>query len=303
MISSPTYSLLVPCFNAEKYISKFEKEISKLTSQFDEIIFYDDGSTDNTLGLLQKTKFKVVDGRVNHGPGYARNRLADLAKGDYIHFHDIDDEFNSDFLSLVKNNIEPTSPDVVIGYADWVDSDSRNTLIKWRYSQFELSKEPLSYLIANPVGIINCTFKKTAFKKINGFNEALKCWEDSDLNIRLAASGASFSVIAEVIAISIRHNNGISRNQQWCWACRLKFLRIYLHEYSKLVNTSVFVQELIKVKNAFINMGQYHLLQEIITLNQQFSLGINVKKLLTLYYINKIIPSSIIKKILSFRHL
>ena len=232
-------SLLVPCYNAAAYANKFITHLSTLSLPFTEVIFYDDASTDNTAELLLAQGFRVIKGETNRGPGYARNQLAKVAACPYIHFHDIDDEFNPLFLNLVNKQLSQTPADVVLGQADWVNAENRAVIIKWRYDIAELVKEPLAYFIANPLGIINTVYKKEAFLKVNGFSEAIKCWEDADLHVRLAADGAVFTVIDEILAYSLRHNTGISNNQKWCWGCRLKFLKSYLAAFDKSYATVI----------------------------------------------------------------
>jgi len=225
-----TFSLLVPCYNAEKYVNNFIDNISKLSKPFNEVIFYDDASTDKTAELLQFKGLNVIRGKTNRGPGYARNRLAEAAHGDYIHFHDIDDEINPLFLDLVNKQNNPVEADVILGNSDWIDSETRKTTISWRYTETEIVPDPLSYFISHPLGIINTVYKKDAFLKINGFNEILHCWEDADLHIRLAMAGATFSVIDTVLAYSIRHTDGISKDQGGCWNCRMNYLEKYQQE-------------------------------------------------------------------------
>ena len=228
-----SYSLLVPCYNAAKYAHKFIDNLSALTKAFDEVIFYDDASTDDTVKLLSSRGCEVVKGQINKGPGYARNQLAGKAKGDYIHFHDIDDEFNPLFLELIDHQLTKNPVDVVIGYADWVDETTRNTIIQWKYNEAGIMKDPTGYFIANPLGVINTVCRKAIFQQVSGFNEDIKCWEDADLQVRLAVAEAQYSVIDQVIAISVRHNNGISQNQARCWACRVKFLEEYKIQLDK----------------------------------------------------------------------
>lgn len=265
----PTYSLLVPCYNAEAYINSFMESISKLNKAFDEVIFYDDASTDDTFKILTAKGCTVIKSTINKGPGYSRNRLAEKASGEWLHFHDIDDSFNPDFLNLINQQLEIKPADVVLGNADWVDRSTLKMIIKWQYDEFELLADPLAYFIANPLGIINTIYKKDVFIAIGGFNEHIKCWEDADLHVRLAASGAKFAVINQVIAYSLRHNNGISNNQQWCWECRLKFLETYIKtlnkkyrpvlgiEFEKAAYSLFHYNKRRKAKAAFYNSRKY----------------------------------------------
>ena len=227
------FSLLVPCYNAEKYIDSFLGNFSKLSMPFDEVIFYDDASTDQTAQIIKSRGYQLIAGETNKGPGFARNRLAEAAQGDYIHFHDIDDEINPAFLELMNKKISLVKSDVIIGHADWIDSKTRQTVISWQYNEAEILQDAVAYFVSHPLGIINTLYKRTVFIKVRGFDERLHCWEDADLHVRLAWAGATFSVIDEVLAYSIRHNNGISKNQAACWNCRMNYLEKYQQELNK----------------------------------------------------------------------
>jgi glycosyltransferase involved in cell wall biosynthesis len=294
------HSLLVPVYNAEEYIGLFINHISNLKVSFDEIIFYDDASTDRTAEIIKNKGFRLIEGKINQGPGYARNRLAEQAKGDYIHFHDIDDEFTANFLVLINKSMKEKKSDVIFGNADWINNENREVIIKWRYDSNELNKNPLEYFISHPLGIINVVYKRVVFLSIKGFDENLRCWEDADLHVKLAAQGARFTHINETMAYSLRHKNGISKNQNWCWKCRLKFLTKYLEEYTHLVDRKIFSKEVINVKNYFIIDGSFESLGEIILLNKRYGLQLDLKKMKTIHYMNKFLPSSILKKIVQF---
>jgi len=295
-----TYSLLVPCYNAAAYTDGFIKHISELNKPFDEVIFYDDASNDTTVQILTDAGFDVIQGKINKGPGYARNRLAEKAKSGYIHFHDIDDEFNPAFLNLVNHKINNAEPDVVFGNADWIDAVTRDKIIQWRYSAGEVEENALSYFVSHPLGVINTVYKREAFLSVGGFDENIKCWEDADLHVKLAAAGCSFTFINEVLAYSLRHSNGISKDQLWCWGCRLKFIERYLTEYPQL-NKTVFELELKKVQNAFVITGEFKQLSRIIRLKKKYRLALNTNKIAVLYYLNKLFSSSFILRMLRLK--
>ncbi|RZL68601.1 MAG: glycosyltransferase family 2 protein [Pedobacter sp.] len=291
------YSLLVPVYNAEAYIAAFLEEIKLLRKPFDEIIFYDDASTDATASLLASSGFHVILGKINKGPGYARNRLAEAAQGKYIHFHDVDDRFNPLFLNLLDQPLKNQSYDVILGNSDWLDSNTNNAILRWRYSIDAINKDPLKYFIQHPLGIINTIYKRAKFISTGGFDEQLKCWEDADLHVKLASQHATFAYIDEVLAYSIRHNNGISNNQIACWGCRLKFLALYLAKFESRLYREVIKEEVIKVKNNFLILGAYKELKKIAAVNKEYDLNINLTKSICFYYADNIIPHFILVKL------
>ncbi|MDX2197215.1 MAG: glycosyltransferase family A protein [Cytophagales bacterium] len=221
-------ALLVPCYNASKYVNTFIIHLKSLNFSFAEIIFYDDASTDNTSILLESAGYKVIKGALNQGPGYARNRLAEAAASQYIHFHDIDDEFHPDFFdefisSITKNPLQ----DVYVADAEWINSSNRNLIIKFEYKNEAYLINDKQYIINHPMGIINVVYKKVVFDEVGGFNEKYKCWEDTDLHVRMMLKGYKFYFLERVLAYSLRHEEGISKNQQYCWQCRLLMLISY----------------------------------------------------------------------------
>jgi len=244
-------ALLVPCFNASKYIDSFLKHIGNLG--FDEVIFYNDGSTDNTLELLENSGAAYISSPVNHGPGFGRNRLAENATCEYIHFHDIDDKFNPDFIYLIQEQLAQ-SPDVIVGNADWVIEATGATEIRWRYNAVEASADPLAYFIEHPLGIINTVYKRGSFLAAGGFNEKIKCWEDSDLHVTLASKGNKFAFTDSVLAYSMRHTNGVSSDQTWCWQCRFKFLQEYLAKFPAKYTPTILI-EIARCAQIFYDTG------------------------------------------------
>lgn len=91
-------SVIIATYNCEKYI---ERSILSIFNQYYknlEIILYDDGSTDNTFKLAEKTFEKininnvvVIKGRENRGCGYARKQAIQKAQGEFLAIQDGDD--------------------------------------------------------------------------------------------------------------------------------------------------------------------------------------------------------------------
>jgi len=224
-------SLLIPCHNAAQYLPRLWETVQAQTVPFDEIICYDDGSTDNTAEVVRLLGLKLIQGEPRRGVAFARNQLALAATSTWIHFHDADDILDPGYLEHSKSQIRDDI-DVVVCSADWIDETYRNLMIARRYSQQELDTDPVRSALTNPIGIISCLYRKDRFLAINGFNESLACWEDGDLHVRLAANGARFAVVDEVLSFSLRHNRGLSSDQLLCHHCHLRLLEEYARQFS-----------------------------------------------------------------------
>ena len=107
MSSDVKVSVIVPVYNTEKYLQKCLNSLINQTLKDIEIICINDGSTDNSLAILQEYANKdsriVVLSQKNAKQGAARNRGLEIAKGDYITFVDSDDWIELNFCELLYN--------------------------------------------------------------------------------------------------------------------------------------------------------------------------------------------------------
>ena len=97
-------TIIIPCFNENKYI---EKVISSIDSQrFDEkqIIVVDDGSDDNTSNICEKYKNIKLIKQINMGKGRAVQNGIKFSTGDYILIQDADLEYDP---NCYKELLEP----------------------------------------------------------------------------------------------------------------------------------------------------------------------------------------------------
>jgi glycosyltransferase involved in cell wall biosynthesis len=121
MLASPLISIIVPVYNMEEYLVKCLESVCSQTLRDIEIICINDGSTDNSLKILEE--FQKNDERIqiitqrNQGLSAARNAGLDVAKGEYIAFVDSDD-FISPFMyeDLSKKIIKYNTDIVVCNY-------------------------------------------------------------------------------------------------------------------------------------------------------------------------------------------
>lgn len=100
MNKNPKISIIVPVYNAEKYIDRCMQSIYAQTLDDYEIILVNDGSKDNSLSICEgyakkDNRVRVVD-KENGGAGSARNAGIELATGEYLAFPDVDDWFEKE---------------------------------------------------------------------------------------------------------------------------------------------------------------------------------------------------------------
>ena len=111
-MNNPLISIIIPAYNAEKYLTSCLSSIEQQTYQNFEVIIIDDGSKDFTGDICdtfatKDNRFKVIHQK-NQGVSVARNKGIEKARGEYIAFIDSDDKITPEYLSSfsLKNDIE-----------------------------------------------------------------------------------------------------------------------------------------------------------------------------------------------------
>lgn len=105
-------SVIVPVYNSQKFLEQCLKSLINQTFKELEIICINDGSTDNSVEILNKYPQLNVIHQENKGLSFARNRGIEIAKGDYIAFVDSDDWIDLDYFEKLYCAIKETGADI-----------------------------------------------------------------------------------------------------------------------------------------------------------------------------------------------
>ena len=113
----PKLSILVPIYNVEKYLDECLSSLAKQTLKDIEIVCINDGSTDESLKIIQKyakkyPNFAVINKR-NSGYGDSMNRGLEKATGEYIGIVESDDFIELNAFKELYNLAKKTSADIV----------------------------------------------------------------------------------------------------------------------------------------------------------------------------------------------
>lgn len=148
---SPVVSVIVPCYNGEKNLEQCLDSIVNQTLKNIEIICIDDGSTDNTLGILEKLRQKdprvTVIQQKNAGAGAARNAGLNLASGTYLSFLDADDFFEPCMLEKAVQAADKYDADYIVFHSNrYLQNEARYEEIPWAVQERDLPPYmPFSY--------------------------------------------------------------------------------------------------------------------------------------------------------------
>ena len=121
MSSLPRFSVIVPAYKVQAYLHECLDSVLSQSFTDLEVIVVDDASPDNCAAIADE--FAARDPRVrrtvrlreNAGPGAARNKGMEYARGDYLLFLDADDTFTPGALQAIADRVKETGePDVLV---------------------------------------------------------------------------------------------------------------------------------------------------------------------------------------------
>lgn len=137
-------SIIIPVYNTSPYLRECLDSIFKQDYRTCEVICVNDGSTDNSLDILNEYKRlysvnMIVLSQSNQGQSVARNSALDIATGDYILFLDSDDYYYADAITTVLGFIDKY-PSADLFYLDWaITSEGERVFILKNETPIQMS--------------------------------------------------------------------------------------------------------------------------------------------------------------------
>ena len=157
------FSIIIPVYNSESFLSTTIDSILKQNFKNYEIILVDDCSTDNTNKLCKSyeknfNNIKLIDKRINTGVGDSRNKGIKFSTGKYLIFVDSDDGlFNSSLFFLDKEISDKNEPDiVVVHYVKDTFPQSNYELIQDNINNNNNSEALITYLDKKKFPFADC---------------------------------------------------------------------------------------------------------------------------------------------------
>lgn len=205
---SPLVSIIIPCWNAEKYVGEAIESALAQTYPNIEVIVIDDGSTDRSLHVIKSfgDQIRWETGQ-NQGACAARNWGLALARGEYIQFLDADD-------LLYPCKLERQLPLTIQASRDIIFCDFECLLIG--SGSGAIQRVPVSHTdsvilaltraISTPAPI----YPRDVLIEIGGWDHTLSCAQDYDLNLRLACQGVNFLYLPELLITARRLPGSVS---------------------------------------------------------------------------------------------
>ena len=134
-MQTPSVSILIPCYNVEKYLEQCLDSVVNQTLKDIEIICINDGSTDSTLDIIksyaEKDKRIVIIDKQNEGYGKSMNRGLDAATGEYVGIVESDDWVEPDAFEKLYNIAKQNNADLVKAEFVFFDNDTGAQTPSW----------------------------------------------------------------------------------------------------------------------------------------------------------------------------
>lgn len=206
-------SVIIPTYNRARYICRAINSVINQTFKDLEIIVIDDGSTDETKGILVpfNGKIKYIY-QSNQGISGARNRGIEEARGEYIAFLDSDDWW---------------APEKLAEQVKVLDANPRVGIV---YSRMPIINEKGEKIGMKPAGASGRNFKelleiwgdlptstvmtrRECFEKVGVFDPALPPMEDIDMWLRIARFYDLYEIEGKILAYYFRHSEQATSNK------------------------------------------------------------------------------------------
>jgi teichuronic acid biosynthesis glycosyltransferase TuaG len=238
-MSTDLVSVIMPAYNAERYIADSITSVLAQTYSNWELIVVDDGSTDSTATVVQE--FVRRDRRIkylfqeNGRLGKARNTGIGNSTGSLVAFLDSDDLWMPTKLKAQTRAIAENNADVVYSksyvFSDENTDDETEILVS-SVGKFS-GPDFFDSLVRQPqIPVLTVLLKRSALDRVGLFEEgkAYHGCEDSDLWLRMARAGLVFYGMPDVLARYRRHETAMTALPSNMFKLTLLIVRRYIDQ-------------------------------------------------------------------------
>lgn len=199
--SASTISVVIPCYNEEKYIGKLLNNLSIQTKNPDQIIVADCSSEDKTIDVIkafQRLPVKIVNSAYR-STAAARNAGAKAATGDYLLFVDADIKLPMNLIKEIHVTIKSRNVDFVTPSYKSDGKQIVDSYLIWLINNLMFINLWLLKRLWAIGGVM--VVRKLTHDNIGGFNQTLVIGDDLDYSRRLRKIDASFVYLKKIKVI------------------------------------------------------------------------------------------------------
>ena len=164
---TPLISIILPVYNAEKYIERALKSLINQSYKNIEILCIDDGSKDNSYNIIKEFKDERIKlfKQENSGPAKARNVGLTNSKGEYIMFCDADDWYEPNMCELMLETLINQNVDLVVCNCNVVNTYNTSIRHKWELKYYQSKFKGYCHIGIYEFSMLNSMLWNKIFKK------------------------------------------------------------------------------------------------------------------------------------------
>lgn len=223
----PKISVIMPYYNSSAYVHQAIGSILRQAYEPLEILFVDDGSTDNIAASLEVYKPVLrYFHQENQGPSVARNLALQHATGEFIAFLDADDIWPEGKLALQAGYLlRHPEKRIVTGHIQYIWSGVEREHLYFRENNTLVHVHLGAALV-----------RREVFDEVGMFDPAIRFNEDLDWYFRLHEHGVALKVLEDITLIYRRHAESLTRNKNPSDTRLLKVLKASLDRRRQMTN-------------------------------------------------------------------
>ena len=196
-------SIIMPAFNASKYLKRSIESILKQKYENFELIIIDDGSTDDTKKFIKEYAMKdnrimPIYSEINQGVSKSRNMGLKICSGDYVLFIDADDYITKDCIKIMVEKAIKYNADVLDSYHMIIDKNKKFLEHKQLNEDLILGDKNNTDMLTVSSYVTGKLIKKELLKGLL-FNEELRRYEDLVFEHQLKLKLNNYVLIKDVL--------------------------------------------------------------------------------------------------------
>jgi glycosyltransferase involved in cell wall biosynthesis len=242
MSPEPTFTIVMPAFNAASTIGPAIRSVFAQTRRDFQLVVVDDGSTDETAERIRPfeadPRLEVIR-QENHGLAAARNAAIGRARGRLVSMLDSDDLWLPNYLETMGETLDR---DLEAGFAytdAWVLDDAQRRIQRASAMAYQDPPDPpptdprtfLEELLQRNFVFTSATVRRPVLEEVGGYRESLAASEDYELWLRIVAHGYRGARAPGRLAVYRKRPGTLSTNEARMFSSMREVARIVAEEY------------------------------------------------------------------------
>ena len=223
-MAAPQMSVIIPVYNAEEYVEDCIRSVFNQGVENVEIICVDDGSSDNSVAMIQQLaeqdhRIRVVR-QENRSAGAARNHGMKYARGTYVHFLDADDRVRGGIYRKAIERMESSGADACVFQYMFYDNSTGEEkpspcLLNGRERVTTFRQEP-AFFMYNMVAPWNKIYRRAWVEQHGMWFDEIHCGNDRGFYYRSLAAGGKMVLCMEYgVAYRVKNAKALTGSNRY----------------------------------------------------------------------------------------